>query len=268
MTWRLQNVARRVVFKAHLTGTDTPATGKTIAVQISKDGGGFANPNAGATNATEIASGWYYVALAAADYDTLGELVVRGTEGTIDPAERVYEVVAATNAGLTRLDADVSSRVATAALPANFSALAITVGGLIEQTQGSADKAWASAARTLTAFSTALAVSVWDVLEAAIATVNSIGVKLKTNVDAATSTRAAPADVPTAAQNADGLLGRNIAGGANGGRTVTSALRFLRNRKAIAAGTLTVYEEDDATSAWTAAVTTAVGNPISEVDPA
>ena len=47
-----------------------------------------------------------------------------------------------------------------------------------------------------------------------------------------------------------------------------NALRSLRNRQAIAAGTLTVYQEDDATSAWTAVVTTTAGNPLSEVDPA
>jgi hypothetical protein len=41
----------------------------------------------------------------------------------------------------------------------------------------------------------------------------------------------------------------------------------MRNRKAIAAGTLTVYQEDDSTEAWTAAVTTAAGDPISELDP-
>jgi hypothetical protein len=67
---------------------------------------------------------------------------------------------------------------------------------------------------------------------------------------------------------ADRVLARNIGGGSDTGRTVTQALRILRNRAAIAAGTLTVYEEDDSTSSWTAAVTTAAGNPISEVNPA
>jgi hypothetical protein len=76
------------------------------------------------------------------------------------------------------------------------------------------------------------------------------------------------AAVPTAAQNADALLDRNIAGGSNGGRDVTSALRGIRNKVSITAGTLTVTEEDDATPAWTAAVTTTAGNPITAVDPA
>jgi hypothetical protein len=44
--------------------------------------------------------------------------------------------------------------------------------------QGAADKVWSSAARTLTAISTTLALSVWDVLTANIATANSIGKKI------------------------------------------------------------------------------------------
>lgn len=67
---------------------------------------------------------------------------------------------------------------------------------------------------------------------------------------------------------ADKILGRNLAGGSDGGRTVQDALRSLRNKSAIAGGTLTVYEEDDTTSAWTATVTTAAGDPLSAIDPA
>lgn len=78
---------------------------------------------------------------------------------------------------------------------------------------------------------------------------------------------AAVGDIPTAVQNADALLGRSIQGGANGGRTVTSALRRIRNRLRIAAGVLTAYQEDDTTPDHTAAVTTSAGNPISEIDP-
>lgn len=99
-----QSTTKRVVFKA-FSSTDhvTAATGKTIAVQLSKNGGAFANPSAGATNATQIASGWYYVDLSVSDTDTLGPLIVRGTEGTIDPAETVMVIAKATNAGFSAL---------------------------------------------------------------------------------------------------------------------------------------------------------------------
>lgn len=74
----------------------------------------------------------------------------------------------------------------------------------------------------------------------------------------------------TAAANAsvaDKVLGRSLAGGADGGRTVRDALRAVRNKTELAAGTLTVYEEDDATPAWTAAVTQASRDPLTGIDP-
>ncbi len=56
-------------------------------------------------------------------------------------------------------------------------------------TQGAADKVWLSASRTLTAISTAVALPIWQVLETAILTAGSIGLKLKANVDALISSR-------------------------------------------------------------------------------
>ena len=91
--------------------------------------------------------------------------------------------------------------------------------------------------------------------------------ELVAEIDAVQADIAALND-PTVAAIADGLLARNIAGGSDGGRDVTSALRILRNKVSIAAGTMTVTEEDDTTSAWTAVVATTAGNPISSVDPA
>jgi hypothetical protein len=72
---------------------------------------------------------------------------------------------------------------------------------------------------------------------------------------------------------ADVLLNRDMSTGTDSGsstvRTVRQALRFLRNKVAISAGTMTVYKEDDSTSSFTAAVTTdAAAVPIVSVDPA
>ncbi|HLB80616.1 MAG TPA: hypothetical protein VJJ77_08930, partial [Dongiaceae bacterium] len=82
------------------------------------------------------------------------------------------------------------------------------------------DKVWASTTRTLTAFSTALAVSVWDVLESAIATASSIGLKVKTNLDATVSSRLASASYtapPSAAANADAVWDEARAGHVSAG---------------------------------------------------
>ena len=91
---------------------------------------------------------------------------------------------------------------------------------------------------------------------------------IKAKTDLIPSSPAAVSDIPTTAQVADKILGRSLAGGADGGRTVQDALRSLRNKSSIAGGTLTVCEEDDSTPAWTATVTTAAGDPLSSIDPA
>lgn len=64
---------------------------------------------------------------------------------------------------------------------------------------------------------------------------------------------------------ADALLGRSIAGGANGGRTVTQALRANRNRVNLETGA--VYEEDDVTVSHTYGVARKNLLNISEVTP-
>lgn len=84
--------------------------------------------------------------------------------------------------------------------------------------------------------------------------------------DAITSSELAQS---AAQEIADEILNRDLAGGGSGNsRNVRNALRALRNRSAIATGTLTVYQEDDTTSAWTATVTTTAGDPVSQIDPA
>ncbi len=104
------STSRVAMLKLFLTGTTTAATGKTLAIVLSKAGGAFANPNAGATNATEVSNGWYKVTLDTTDTATLGDLVVRGTASGCDDAERIFGVVSAATGGLTNLDTTVSSR--------------------------------------------------------------------------------------------------------------------------------------------------------------
>ena len=68
---------------------------------------------------------------------------------------------------------------------------------------------------------------------------------------------------------ADTLLRRDWSSvAAPSARSVLNALRAVRNRVRLNAGTLTVYQEDDTTAAWTAPVTTdAAALPITEIDP-
>lgn len=87
-------------------------------------------------------------------------------------------------------------------------------------------------------------------------------------IAATTALAAAIAALPTTADHADKFLGRNLAGGSDGGRTVQDALRFSRNRVTISGSTLTVYAEDDVTPAWTGIVTRVAADALSEVNPA
>jgi hypothetical protein len=76
-------------------------------------------------------------------------------------------------------------------------------------------------------------------------------------------------DVPTAVENADALLNRDMSAVTDStARSPLNALRFLRNKWSVAAGTLTVTKENDVTAAWTAAISSdASANPIIGSDP-
>ena len=144
-----------------------------------------------------------------------------------------------------------------------------------------------------------VAAATWNAATATYGTAGSYGLLVETNIDATISSRStyaggAVASVtagvtvttnndktgysltvtpPTAIENADALLDRNMSTGTDSGsptvRTVRQSLRFLRNKWSIATGTLTVTKEDDTTASWTATVTTdAAAIPIIGNDPA
>lgn len=100
------SAALRIPLKLYLSSDHiSDATGKTLAITISKNGGAFGNPSGGATNATEIANGWYYYDASTTDTGTVGPLIVRGTSASCDDCGVAYDVVAATNGGWTALPA-------------------------------------------------------------------------------------------------------------------------------------------------------------------
>lgn len=89
----------------------------------------------------------------------------------------------------------------------------------------------------------------------------------------ATLTAIGALTIPTAIENADAWLDRNMATGIDSGsptvRTPRQAFRALRNKFAVVGTTRTVYKEDDETASWTSEVTTSAGaQPIVADDPA
>lgn len=94
----------------------------------------------------------------------------------------------------------------TQAFPSNFASMSITAGGLVDITQTAADKAWGTAARTLTAGTnivlakgtgvtgfndldaSATATAVWNAASSSYGTIGSYGLLLETNLDVPVST--------------------------------------------------------------------------------
>jgi hypothetical protein len=80
---------------------------------------------------------------------------------------------------------------------------------------------------------------------------------------------AAAPGIPTATENADALLKRDMSAvSGEAARSPLNALRWLRNKWVISAGTLTVYKENDTDAAWVATTTQTAGNPTTGIDPA
>src|SRR6185312_7745846 len=94
----------------------SPATGKTITVNLSKAGGSFAA--AGGT-ITEVADGWYQIALTTTDTGTLGDLACNCTASGCDNTDFADQVVA--------IDFTDGVRLGLTALP---NAAAASAGGL------------------------------------------------------------------------------------------------------------------------------------------
>lgn len=137
-----------------------------------------------------------------------------------------------------------------------------TFGQVLGDSGADSDSIWALANTNLDAtISSRLASASYTAPLDAAGTRTAVGLasaNLDTQLDA----------LPTAVENADALLGRNVSGGSSSGRLVKQALHVLRNKTDIAGGTLTVYDTDDSTTSFTAAVTTTAGDPITTIDPA
>lgn len=126
------------------------------------------------------------------EIDASNRVNVGAVMGTVQTAG---DIIGDTNDIQARLPAAlVSGRIdaSVGAMAANvLTASAIADGALTaaKAAAGFFDAVWSVATRTLTGFSTSLALSVWDVLESAIVTASTIGLKVKTNLDAAMTSR-------------------------------------------------------------------------------
>lgn len=139
------------------------------------------------------------------------------------------------------LNATVSSRSTLAATDV-WSATVRTITGNGDKTGYSLATAPPTAA--------AIADAVWDEALSGHLTVGTTGEALNSS---------ATVTAPTAIQVADAVLNRKLDSTGNGTdtldeRTVRSAFRAMRNKVSVATGTMTVYKEDDTTTAWSGTV--------------
>lgn len=276
----------------HISGK----TGLSPTVTLSKNGGSFASPS-GAVS--EVGNGYYKVAGNATDTATLGPLILHATASGADPTDIEYQVVAFDPLDVVRLGLTALPNVAqgnTGQLATGNASGQVTVATNNDKTGYSlatapptantiADTIWGADTTTPYAGGTygnttfGRRVLRGSTTQAEVQVTGSNHVSADVHAfQAAVINNAAFAADALAATNfaasvgqefADAILGRNIAGGSDGGRMVKDALRFLRNRFAVSSGTLTVYQEDDTTAAWTATVTgDAAANPIVESNPA
>lgn len=200
------------------TDGNTEETALTIAntdIKIWKTGATtLANKNSG--GGTHISNGIYYAVLDATDTNTIGPLVifvhvsgaltVRVECCVLD--EAVYDVLFGTTAlatvsnitggtittatNVTTVNGLAANVITATSIAANAITSAKVADGFLTAAKfaaGAFDAVWTVTTRTLTGFSTALALSVWHVLESAVVTASTMGLKVKTNLDAAITSR-------------------------------------------------------------------------------
>lgn len=213
----------------HITGL----AGLTLTITASKNGAGFL---AITPVVTDLGSGLYNLALTTTHTNTLGDFALHITGAAADPTDLVDQVVLA-------LPGDLASVLGTALTEGAAGRLAAALSAFLDV-----------AAPVFTAESVNQTGDSFTRLGA------PAGASIAVDIDA----------LPTAIENADALLGRDLSAvAAPAARSLLNAVRFLRNKWTVVAGTLTVFKEDDTTSAWTAAVATdATADPIVSNDPA
>ncbi len=279
----------------------TAMTAQTsVSVLISKNGGGFFT----VTNAaTEVANGWYYASASIADFNTDGPILVVACGTSTDVFRDYHQVVTTLPANATQWAGTSTStnslallsnaaRVNVSGAPANWAALVISAGGVANANVTQ----WVG---TSTSTNNVAILSSGTIAEAPVnfaALAIAANGKVTADVTSWAGTSTSINNIALLSNAAPLVVGTNndktgyalsLAGtsavaltwlqydmsGVSGenGRSPLNALRFLRNfwSTNLVASTLVVMKEDDATTAWTAALdTTNTAAQVVGIDPA
>lgn len=245
-----KNVASQIIGAQLVSKTDGSAvTSGTTTIYVTGDGGTQAAGSVGSGACTHEGNGYWTYAPAQAEtnYDQIGFTFVNTSACNV--TVQVYPSFPQTGDSFARLGAPAGASVS-----ADVAAMKVDTAAILVDTGTTLD-ARIPAALVGGRMDVSVGAMAADVVTSAAIAANAIG--------------ASELAQDAAQEIADEILNRDLAGGGSGNtRNVRNALRSLRNKAAIAGGTLTVYQENDTDAAWTAAVTTAAGDPIDSIDPA
>lgn len=207
----------RAIFMVLASDHVTGATGLTLTITASKDGAAFGSIT---PTVTELASGWYKLALTTSHTDTLGDFALHITGTAADPTDLLDEVVTdlpglsvTTAAAVTTVNGLAAGVITASSIASDAITSAKLADGAITAAKlasGALDAVWSTAARTLTAFGFSVTVgtnndktgyglssagvqAVWDALTSALTTSGSIGKWILDKLDVVLSTRLATA---------------------------------------------------------------------------
>ena len=264
-----KNVASQVIGAQMVSATDGSAFTGSVTCYVTGDGGTQAAGSVGSGACAHEGNGFhsYSPAQAETNYDHIAFTFV-GT-GAVPATVQVYTSFPQTGDGYGRLGAPAGASIAAdiAALPTDADVNAACDSALADYdapTKTEMDNAFATTNGYLDTEVAAILAAV-DTEVAAI--------KAKTDNLPASPAATGAAMTLTAGERtsiADACLTRDMSAvSGEAARSPLNALRVLRNKMSVAAGTLTVTKEDDTTSAWTASVTSdANAQPIIGIDPA
>jgi hypothetical protein len=276
-----KNVASQVIGAQLVSASDGSAFTGAVTVYVTGDGGTQAAGSVGAGACTHEGNGFhtYLPAQAETNYDHIAFTFVGS--GAVPSTVQMFTTFPQTGDNFTRLGAPAGASVSadiaavkseTATILADTNELQTdwANGGRLDNIlDARASQASVDDLPTNAELATALGTAD-DAVLAAVATVDTVVDAIKAKTDNLPASPAATGDIPTATQNADALLNRDMSAVSDtNSRSPLNALRFIRNRWAVGGTTLTVYEEDDTTAAWTAEVSTSAGaDPVIGSDPA
>ncbi len=166
----------------HITGK----TGLTLTITASKDGAAFASIS---PTVTELANGWYTLALTTTHTNTLADLAIHITSTGADPTDVLCQVVAdLQGASVSSVTGAVASVTGNVGGNIVGSVASVTAGVTVTTNN---DKTGYTAStvsdKTGYALSSGGVQAIWDALTSALTAVGSIGKLLVTNIDAKVS---------------------------------------------------------------------------------